>query len=313
MDEGVILRTQNLGKRFGKRWAVSGVDLAVRRGEIFGFLGPNGAGKSTTIRMLLTLVTPSTGWVEFFGKPLLRHRNAVLKRVGGLVERPDFYLYLSARRNLQIVAGLLEGIGQRDIDEVLDMVGLLGRADDKVKTYSHGMRQRLGIAQALLGRPEFIVLDEPTSGLDPQGIKEVRDLVRRLSTERSITVFLSSHLLHEIELTATNMAIINNGVLVVQGSVRELLADGPQRLRVVARPVTAATAVLKTLPGVSIEHTEGESIECRTGTIPAAEINRTLVNAGVDVQALIPRRSLEEYFLSITEGATEVPSRRGAV
>ena len=313
MAADVVLRTQNLGKRFRKRWAVSDLGLTVRRGEVFGFLGPNGAGKSTTIRMLLTLVTPTTGAVEFFGKPLLRHRNEVLKRVGGLVERPDFYLYLSARRNLQIVAGLRGGVGPREIDEVLDTVGLRDRADDKVKTYSHGMKQRLAIAQALLGRPEFIVLDEPTSGLDPQGIKEVRDLVRRLSDEGSMTVFLSSHLLHEIEQTATSMAIINKGNLVVQGSVKELLAGGPQRLRIVARPVETAFTILEGFAGISVVRTDGDTLECSAGTATAPEINRALVSAGIEVHALLPRRSLEEYFLSITEGTSEVSPRGGGV
>lgn len=305
MDDELVLQTHDLGKRFRRRWAVSNLKLSVRRGEVFGFLGPNGAGKSTTIRMLLTLVRPTTGRVELFGKPLLRHRREVLARVGGLVERPDFYLYLTARRNLNIVGALRGGVSGREIDTVLDTVGLLDRAGDKVKTYSHGMKQRLAIAQALLGSPEFIVLDEPTSGLDPQGIKEVRELIHRLSENRTRTIFLSSHLLHEIEQTATSMAIINRGKLVIQGTVRELLSSGPQRLRISATPAPQAAALLERVPGLSDVALEGAAITCTLGNANAATVNRLLVEAGIDVHALVPRRSLEEYFLSITEGASD--------
>ena len=224
------------------------LNLIVPRGEVFGFLGPNGAGKSTTIRMFLSLITPTSGRVELFGKTLHRHRAEALARVGGLVERADFYLYLSARRNLEIVAALTGKIDTKKIDAVLKIVGLLERAGDKVKTFSHGMKQRLGIAQALLGDPEFIILDEPTTGLDPIGIKEVRDLIRRLSAERSITVFLSSHLLNEIEQTATSMAIINAGKLVVQGKVKELLDEQEGLVRIDARPVEEALRIISETP-----------------------------------------------------------------
>ena len=236
MASDPVLQAFNLSKRFKSRWAVHELNLTVPRGEVFGFLGPNGAGKSTTIRMFLTLITPTSGRVELFGKPLHRHRAEILARVGGLVERADFYLYLTARRNLEIIAGLIGSTSSKKIDAVLDIVGLLDRAGDKVKTYSHGMKQRLGIGQALLGDPEFIILDEPTSGLDPIGIKEVRELIRQLSTEQSITVFLSSHLLSEIEQTATSMAIINAGRLVVQGKVKELLEEREGIVRIDARP-----------------------------------------------------------------------------
>ena len=240
MPSDIILQTFGLGKRYGKRWAVRDLDLTVHRGDVFGFLGPNGAGKSTTIRMLLTLIKPTTGRVDLFGRSLQRHRSAALRRVGGLVERADFYLYLTARRNLEIVASLRGDDSHKDIDRVLDIVGLTARANDKVKAYSHGMKQRLGIAQALLGAPEFVVLDEPTTGLDPQGIKEVRELIRQLSQSGTVTIFLSSHLLAEIEQTATHMAIINQGTLAVQGRVADLLAAGPHLVRIDARPLDRA-------------------------------------------------------------------------
>jgi len=305
MTADVVLHTSDLGKRFSRRWAVQDLSLEVRRGEVFGFLGPNGAGKSTTIRMLLSLITPTTGYVELFGQRLDRHRNIVLRRVGGLVERPDFYLYLSARRNLQAIAALLGGVGEGAIESVLGIVGLSDRANDRVKTFSHGMKQRLGIAQALLGNPEFIVLDEPTSGLDPQGIKEVRDLILKLAAERAITIFLSSHLLSEIEQTATSMAIVNRGQLVVQGRVQDLLSGTDGGVRMKVTPVDKASAMISAQPFVSGVKVDGGVMEVKVPKDKVSTLVALLTSSGLDVHAVIPRRSLEEYFLSITEGATD--------
>jgi ABC-type multidrug transport system ATPase subunit len=309
MDEPV-LQTVGLSKRYRKRWAVKDLALTVNRGEVFGFLGPNGAGKSTTIRMLLSLIKPTRGTVHMFGKPLIGHRRELLSRVGGLVERADFYLYLSARRNLEITGALRGGSSRREIEEVLTTVGLLPRADDKVKTFSHGMKQRLGIAQALLGQPDLIVLDEPTSGLDPQGIKEVRELIRRLSTERSMTVFLSSHLLGEIEQTATSMAIINRGSLVTQGSVKDLLADSDNVVEIEATPEEKTLDLLRRLPHASEARQEGKVIRCIMPRAHVPELTRLLVHAGIEVRAIVPKRSLEAYFLNITEGASDGESGR---
>jgi len=311
MSTEVILQTYHLSKRYKNRWAVKDVNLYVHRGDVFGFLGPNGAGKSTLIRMLLSLITPTEGHVELFGSRLRGHRRAVLSRVGGLVERADFYLYLSAKRNLEVVASMRGGVPRHAIDEVLEIVGLTDRGGDRVKTYSHGMKQRLGIAQALLGDPEFIILDEPTTGLDPQGIKEVRELIRKLSTERGITIFLSSHLLSEIEQTATSMAVINAGTLVVQGRVEELLTSGENIVRVDARPSEIAKQVIDRQPYVlGISATNG-TFTVKMPLEKAASLNAALVHAGVEVHSLVPRRSLEEYFLSITEGASDtLPGRK---
>lgn len=311
MSSDIILRTVNLGKRYGSRWVVRELNLEVRRGEVFGFLGPNGAGKSTTIRILLSLIAATAGHVELFGKPLARHRREVLARIGGLVERADLYLYLSGRRNLEIVGALKGGVKPRDIDEVLEIVGLAGREEDRVKTYSHGMKQRLGVAQALLGNPEFIILDEPTTGLDPQGIKEVRELITRLARDRETTIFLSSHLLTEIEQTATSMAIIHGGVLAVQGGVSELLHSTETSVRIDADPLPEAIAVLQRFPWVRSCDRRNGFLEVKMPFDRTAEVNAALVAAGVRVAAIIPRRSLEEYFLAITEGASDITDRPG--
>jgi ABC-2 type transport system ATP-binding protein len=222
------------------------------------------------------------------------------------VEGPDFYLYLSARRNLEIIAALRGGVSRQNLDETLAIVGLADRAGDPVKTFSHGMRQRLGIAQALLGPPEFVVLDEPTSGLDPQGIKEVRELVARLSSDHRMTIFLSSHLLHEIEQTATSMAIIAGGRMAVQGRVRDLLSEREVTVRFDARPSERARDVLAGLPFASGIRLEAGTVEVCLPADRIAEVNRLLVQLGLEVRAVVPRRSLEEYFLAITEGASDV-------
>ncbi|MBI2620267.1 MAG: ABC transporter ATP-binding protein [Ignavibacteriales bacterium] len=297
-----ILQTSRLGKRFKKRWAVNGLSLEVRRGDIFGFLGPNGAGKSTTIRMLFSLIRPTTGDVQLFGHSVSTDRKEALKRVGGIVEKPDFYLYLSAVKNLEIVGSLYGGVPRSRVFEVLDLVGLRDRAFDSVKTYSHGMKQRLGIAQALLNDPELVILDEPTSGLDPQGMKDVRQLVLRLAHEQGKTVFLSSHLLSEIEMVANRMAIINQGKLVVQGGVRELLDKGEHFIVVKGRPKTKIRSILRSRSApVSSYKEEGGEFRASMKFDDVPLLNRMLVRNGVKVEALVPRRSLEDFFLSLTE------------
>jgi len=298
----IVLQTVGLGKRYRDRWAVRELNLTVRRGEIFGFLGPNGAGKSTTIRMILSLIAPSEGSVRLFGLPLREHRREVLARVGGLVERADFYLYLSARRNLELVADLNGGSTSATIDGVLETVGLASRAGDRVKSYSHGMKQRLGLAAALLGSPELVVLDEPTTGLDPQGIKEVRDLIAGLALKGNVTVFLSSHLLPEIEQVATSMAIINRGSLVVQGRVQDLLGGEDGSVRLSAAPVARALEIIRGLPYAGEARADGDAIIVKIRADRAGALNGELVRGGVEVRSLVPQRSLEEYFLSLTGG-----------
>jgi ABC-type multidrug transport system ATPase subunit len=302
-----ILQTRQLGKRYGKRWAVKNLNLEVQRGDVFGFLGPNGAGKSTTIRMILSLIKPTTGETELFGYSLKSRRSDALRRVGGIVEKPDFYLYLSAYKNLEIIGALSGGAERKRILEVLDLVGLTSRATDHVKTYSHGMKQRLGVAQALLSDPELVILDEPTNGLDPQGMKEVRDLIVHLSRDQKKTIILSSHLLNEIELVANRMVIINNGELVVQGDVSKLLDEGDKYVVIHATPLKKVESVLRKQKKMITSYTVKEGmVEVKMEFNDIPELNKALVDAGVQMHALIPKRSLEDLFLSMTEHSNEV-------
>lgn len=303
MANDVVLRTEHLGKKFGYRWAANDINLEVRRGDVFGFLGPNGAGKSTTIRMILSLIAPSTGSVELFGHSLLKKRELALANVAGIVEKPDFYLHLSAYRNMQIAGSLTLGSNSTKdrVLEELKLVGLADRAFDKVKTFSHGMKQRLGIAQALLCSPELILLDEPTNGLDPQGMKEVRDLIRVLTIERGITVFLSSHLLNEVEQVATRMAIINNGSMIVQGGVQELLKAQANRLVIHAEPVETAAAVIgRCVPDITVQ-IAGNRISFSVDTAMVPTIVSAIADEGCRIFSVEPKHSLEEYFLTVTD------------
>lgn len=304
--EEVVLRTKGLSKRFGKRWAVKDINLEVHRGDVFGFLGPNGAGKSTTIRMILTLLRPTTGSIEILGRDLHKNRSSVLSRVCGIVETADFYLYLSAYKNLEILGSMTRKVKKDEIMEALILVGLYSRAFEKVKTFSHGMKQRLGIAQALLTQPEIIILDEPTSGLDPQGMKEVRELIKRLSSESGMTIFLSSHLLSEVELVATRMAVINRGELIVQGPVSELLDREETDYFIQVSPPESAIELIRSLPWVEILSTQNGKIEVHLEPHRSSELNRLLVINQVEVSSFYPHRTLEEYFLKVTEGMSEI-------
>ena len=305
-NKEVVLRTHGLSKKFGKRWAARDLNLEVYRGDVFCFLGPNGAGKSTTIRMILTLLTPSAGSIEIFGMDLHKHRRAVLSRVCGIVEKPDFYLYLSAYKNLEILGSMTRRVQKEEIMEALEVVGLTSRAFEKVRTFSHGMKQRLGIAQALLTKPQLIILDEPTTGLDPQGMKEVRRLIKELASERGMTIFLSSHLLSEVELVATRMAVINRGELIAQGFVSELLDKEPMEYSVQVSPLDSAVELLGKLTWVEVLAAEDGKIELRVEPSHASELNRFLVSNDIEVLSFYPHRTLEDFFLKITEGTSDI-------
>ena len=295
----IVLKTIELTKRYKNRVAVDHLAIEVHRGEIFGFLGPNGAGKSTTIRMILHLVFPTEGDVEIFGQSLKKVRHGALAKVGAVVEKPAFYNHLSALRNLGILGGLQRPVSRRRIMELLERVGLADRANDPVKTFSHGMNQRLGLALILLNEPELVILDEPTTGLDPQGMKEVRQLILELSRQRGVTIFLSSHLLYEVELIATQMAVIHQGKLRAAGSVHELLKEGPSSVLIKTERPEALLGFLKKEEAYRCAIAENDGIQVEIDLEQIPELNRRLVRSGFNVQALVPRRTLETYFLDL--------------
>ena len=302
MSNDVALRTRGLTKRFGKRRAVDGLDLEVKRGQVYGFLGPNGAGKTTTIRMLVGLVRPSSGDAEILGVSV-RRRVQSLRRIGALVETPAFYEHLSGERNLDLLAALSGGATRERIRQVLDTVGLLDRKGDKVRTYSHGMKQRLGIANALLPQPELLILDEPANGLDPEGLREVRDLIRRLGAEENLTIFLSSHLLHDVEQTCTHVGIIREGHLLVSGSVAEMLGSETQTATITVDDPERACEILAGQPFVTVAAINEEGLRVVADSDRLGDVNAALVSEGLRVSALVPERtSLEEMYLRIAAG-----------
>ena len=304
MNQEPIIEVKGLQKNFGAFTAVKDVSFTVNKGDVFGFLGPNGAGKSTTMRCMLSLIKPNAGQINIFGKNLFEARNEILAQVGSIVEKPDFYKYLSARKNLEIFARISGAdVSQQTIFETLDFVGLTGREKDKVGGFSHGMRQRLGIAQTLLHKPELIILDEPTTGLDPQGIIEVRDLILRLKNEQNKTVILSSHQLAEIEHVANRMVIINKGQTIIEGSVSELMNAQETLLSVelLERSNEALQLLQQQFPTLKAEVISPKTLELNVerNLIPA--INAALVNAGFAVVALEPKRTLEDFFIQMTQ------------
>lgn len=304
MNSDHVIEVRGLTKRFKNLTAVNNLDLNVFRGDVFGFLGPNGAGKSTTIRMLLSLIKPNAGSIKIFGMPLEKNRNEILRKVGAIVEKPDFYLYLSAYKNLEIL-GKLSGAdsSKKKIMEMLELVGLDKRYKSKVKTFSHGMKQRLGIAQALLHDPELIILDEPTTGLDPQGMKEIRDLILYLSKTKNKTIFLSSHILREVEIIATRMIIISKGTTQVEGTVDELLNVDKMSVSLEVDRIDDAVLEIKNSKWAEVYKTSVKN-EMQFDMLKSdvAELNRYLNDKGFMVGSVVPVRSLEDFFLKITEG-----------
>jgi len=300
-----VIEIKNLSKRFNNLTAVDELNLNVYQGDVFGFLGPNGAGKSTTIRMLLTLIKPDSGSIKIFGKDLQKERLEILKNVGSIVEKPDFYGYLSAYKNLEIL-GRISGIevNKNLIMKNLEIVGLASRYKSKVKTFSHGMKQRLGIAQALLHNPELIILDEPTTGLDPMGMKEIRELIIHLSKEQKKTIFLSSHLLNEVEMVANRMIIINKGKTKVEGEVKELLNKNRLFVTIEVEDGDSAIEILKNSRWIeNIRNQINNTFEFNVDSKEIPLLNKFLVENGVMINSIIPKRSLEEYFLTITNEA----------
>jgi ABC-2 type transport system ATP-binding protein len=294
------IEARSLVKRYGELTAVDHVELTVERGDVFGYLGPNGAGKTTSLRLMLGLIAPSEGAVRLFGRDPNADGARALEGVAGFVEGPRFYPYLSGRRNLRLLADLDGGAATSRIDEVLDVVDLRDRAKDRVGGYSHGMRQRLGIAASLLRDPKLLLLDEPTTGLDPAGMRDMRELVKRLAAE-GITILLSSHILAEVEELCNRVAIIRKGRIIYEGGLDDLLqsSGGEYRLRT-SDPERARTLLLA--HGVAgIELVEGE-LRFRAEPAEVESLSVALGRAGVGIAALVPHTAtLEELFLGMTE------------
>jgi ABC-type multidrug transport system ATPase subunit len=303
-----IIQVTALSKQFGNIKAVEDLSFSVDEGDVYGFLGQNGAGKSTTIRMLLTLIKPSSGSIRIFGKDLEKERKSILNQVGAVIERPDLYKYLSAYENISLFAKMTgTKISREKLMRQLDQVGLSDRADSKVGTYSLGMKQRLGIAIALVNNPQLVLLDEPTNGLDPQGIADIRNLILFLSRTEKKTVLVSSHLLSEIELIANRMLIIDKGKKIVEGAVQtlfdpaqtllELQTVDPSSTIELLQQSVYSNLIQKQVSGVIV-------LKMHRNDIPS--LNRFLVQHAVEVLSLEPRHSLEDYFLSLTSANQHV-------
>lgn len=306
-DRAPIIEVEHLAKQYKDIRAVDDLSFSVPRGGVYGFLGQNGAGKSTTMRMLLTLIRPTAGRIHLFGQQLEHHRRAILGRTGAIIEKPDLYTYLTAFQNLQIFARL-SGIkpSTEQLIRQLETVGIAGRAHSKVKTFSQGMKQRLGIACALVHNPELLILDEPTNGLDPQGITDVRNLILHLSRHEGKTVLVSSHLLSEIELIADSMLIIDKGRKVAEGPVAELLNPEDLVVEVQATDGPRALAVLRTSAWAPYLQAGEDPIRLRMARTRIPELAAYLVGQGIGILSLQPRHSLEDYFLSLTSSNQHV-------
>jgi ABC-2 type transport system ATP-binding protein len=306
MTEDVVLRTTGLVKRFGDLTAVDHLDLEVRRGEVVGLLGPNGAGKSTTIGMILGLVRPTAGTAQVLGFDVTRQREAALAKLGAMLEVTSFYPHLTGRQNLRALAILRGGDAGRRVDPLLGRLGLADRAKSKFRTYSLGMRQRLGIASTLLADPAVVILDEPGNGLDPAGQREIRELTRELAKEGR-GVLLASHLLHEVQLVCDRVVVVQKGRVIAAGTIAEITRGGSSYQIVVPEPDRAAD-LLRRLDGVrEVRATDG-GIHIVAAPDRGEEFNRVLVGAGLYASEIVPHESsLEDVFLELTEKETDAP------
>lgn len=296
----MVLETIDLTKKYRRRVVVDQLSLMVERGDIFGFLGQNGAGKSTTLRMALGLVRPTSGRVRLLGYDMSRQPLRALQRIGAIIEAPAFYENFSGRANLRMLASMSGGANRQRIETVLEIVGLRERAGDPVRVYSHGMRQRLGIAQALLPNPELIILDEPTDGLDPRGLRETRLLILRLRDKFGLTVILSSHLLHEVEQLCNRVAIIDSGSLLYQGPVEELI-ERDNWIKLTVDRVTEAYELLSRNSRLTVTRNGDHSLYVKMAGEEIPQVNALLVQQGFRVMEISPQReSLEEAFLRLT-------------
>lgn len=300
-----IVEVYQLCKNYDQLKAVNNLSFTVNQGDVYGFLGQNGAGKSTTIRMLLSLIRPSSGTVSIFGKDIQKNRSEILKGIGAVIEKPDLYKYLSAYDNLSIFARM-SGVKVNPglLMKQLDMVGLADRAQDKVRAYSQGMKQRLGIAVALVHNPQLIILDEPTNGLDPQGIADIRNLIKRLSTEMGKTVIISSHLLSEIELIATRMIIINKGQKIVEGEVAALLDPAHTLVEIDSTDNNATHHKISS--SAWGKFLQGDKLQLMMNKADVPQLIKELTAMDIHLLSVNSSHSLENYFLSLTTGNNNV-------
>ncbi len=295
-----IIEVRDISKKFGNFHAVKDVSFEVDRGDVFGFLGPNGAGKSTSIRCMLSLITPDSGSIKLFGKELASNRAEVLRKVGSIIEKPDFYKYLSAARNLEIFARISGRPATKSkIYEMIEFVGLRGREKDKVGGFSHGMKQRLGIAQTLIHDPELIILDEPTTGLDPQGIIDIRNLIISLSKEKNKTVLLSSHQLSEIEIIANRMVIINKGRSIIEGNVSELLNSQELVVKLEVDKIENTERLLGSTDLIHSFESGASGIEVSIVKENIPLLLRQLSSNDISVYSVESKRKLEDYFIKM--------------
>lgn len=303
----IVLETLHLSKSFGANKVVDDLNLQVESGDIYGFLGPNGSGKTTTIRLALHLIHPDDGRVLINGHDVQTDFTQAISQVGAIVETPQFYSYLSGRDNLRQMANLIPDLPKGRVDEVLELVGMSKRAADKVKTYSLGMRQRLGIARALLNNPRLVILDEPTNGLDPQGMIEVREMIAQLAAEQQITFFISTHLLHEVEQICNKVAILQRGKLLAQGKVHDLLNTENEVVEVCTPNPREAMAILLGLPFVKAMDPSARGFTAHLEKGHSAELNHRLIAQQIRVDYLIPQQqSLEKFFLELTKGGDQI-------
>ena len=304
-EEALPVKARGLVKRYDDVLAVDHVDLNVRSGDIYGFLGPNGAGKTTTLRMALGLITPSEGSVELFGRDPLREGARALQGVAGFVEAPRFYPYLSGRKNLELLGALDGGGAAARIDEVLEVVELSARAKHRVGGYSHGMRQRLGIAAALLRRPRLLILDEPATGLDPAGMRDMRLLILRLA-DQGITVLLSSHQLPEVQDLCDRVAIVDSGRVVYEGALSDLRRQGGAGYRLHTSDDDHALLLARGQPGIEGASSDEHGVRFQAQEHDAGELSLALAHAGVAILAMTPElATLEDLFFRLTEGEAE--------
>jgi ABC-type multidrug transport system ATPase subunit len=296
-----IISVTHLSKKFKEITAVDDLSFTVNEGDVYGFLGQNGAGKSTTIRMMLSLIKPTSGNISMFGKDLNSHRSEILRQAGAVIEKPDLYKYLTAYQNLFIFAKM-SGIKvtRQLLMQQLEMVSLADRAHDKFETFSQGMKQRLGIAVALVHNPKLIVLDEPTNGLDPQGIADMRNLILKLSREMGKTVLVSSHLLSEIEIIANRILIINKGKKIVEGDAAELLDPSKTIVQIDTLNNEAAIQQLQQSGRASLLLPSPDTIRLQMNKKDIPDLTKELVGMGIGILSIQPRHSLEDYFLSLT-------------